>query len=1107
MTWTSARRIRVSLLGALVSAIGLIVPAAAAAAPGLEATVAHSPSTVNRGDAYMTYGVTVRNSGNTATSAPVNLTINLAEGMSMDTGAGPSWTCYLTPTTCTYAGAAVAAGGTLPELTIGVNLNPPALPPAPTVTVTAYGGGAPSPGVGQEVLGLGPQLIFGAIPGTFAARAEDDLGADYTQAGGHPFKATTSFDLLKKQGKPVGGGGGPYTEFPFENMRDGAINLPPGFVANPTALPGGCELGQVVEGTCPERFAVGRAFADLGPTTQKTDPQAVVYKIESEDGYPAAFAFRPVGDSGSTVVVRPRIRPQDFTVTALIPRAVQNPELFGVPYFTLCSYGAKAEETTTTRWRSPGCKGPTDTGALATPFITNPTRCDGAPDIVTMNMASYQHRGVFDDEGFPDLGDPDWKSAMTTAPALTGCGSLEFDPSLEGRPTTDTADAPTGLNFNLHIPQKGLTEADGLGSGHLRDTVVKLPAGMTVNPSAANGLEACTSRQMGLLAADHAPPYRIRFDGKPVSCPDGSKIGSVTIESPLVEQTLEGGVYLGKQFDNPFNSLLAIYIAVRNDELGLSAKLAGKVVPDPETGQLTAVFRENPQLPFEDLRLKFFAGPRASLRTPATCGSKTTDATFTPWSAPQSGPPAGRSDSFDISGAPGGGSCPRTAAELPNAPVLSAGTTTPKAGAYSPFVLRVAREDGSQELKGIDATLPPGLTGRVAGVPYCPEEAIARAAQRNKPGEGGLEKSDPSCPAASRVGTVGIFAGAGPEPFHTSGTAYLAGPYKGGPVSLVVVAPAVAGPFDLGTVVVRSALDVNPVTTQVSVRSDPLPTILHGIPLDVRSVEVRVDRDWFMLNPTNCEPLSLTATAVGMTSRAELSNPFQVGECGALGFKPHVRLRLRGSTKRAKYQQLTATVTYPDGAYANIARASVGLSHSAFLAQEHIRTICTRVQFAARACPPASIYGSAEAVTPLLNQPLKGPVYLRASNNPLPDLVAALRGPDSQPIEVELAGRTDTLHGGLRTSFNFVPDAPVSRFTMRLFGGKKSLIVNSRDLCKGPKQRATARFAAQNGLRYGLRPVIHNSCGKQHRRGGTKSTRGNHRSALTGLLAKVLRAW
>jgi hypothetical protein len=1083
---------------------------AASAAVSLTVSATHSPSTVFRGDEYMTFPVTVKNTGDTPTVGTTNVNIALAPGMFLDTGTGPSWACFLTAETCTYSGATVAAGGNFPVLNIRVFIDPETIPATPTVTFSAFGGGATAAGIGQRTFTLGPPLTFGLVanslaagacsspppetPPTSAACQSAGLGDPFTQAGGHPFGANTAFNFTKRKIKPIAGGIGTIDNGPFEHLRDGAVNLPPGFVANPTVIAGGCKVEQVSESKCPERFAIGRTFADLGPTTcvlfcEPFDQRAVVYKVESEDGYPAEFAFRPVGISPVTIVLRPKIRPGDFTVTAFVPTPPQTPAVYAIKYFTLCSYGAKVKPREGSNWESPGCKAATDPDALSVPFITNPTRCDGQADVTSIDLASYQHPGSFDAEGFPDLSDSDWKTFTTTSPPLTGCNSLEFDPSFEGRPTTSLADAPTGLDFKLHISQDGLVDPNGLATPHLKDTTVTLPEGMTVNPSAATGLEACSTEQMGLLRIDHPTPYAIRFDGKPVRCPEPAKIGNVTVTSPLLDQTLEGSVYLAKPFDNPFDSLLAIYLVVRNDEIGLSAKLAGKVSADPRTGQLTAVFTENPQLPFGDLHLEFFRGARASLRTPATCGLKTTNAEFIPWSAPESGPPAVPVDSFEISSAPGGGRCATGAAELPNAPRLSAGTVTPKAGAYSPFVFRLSREDGSQELKGLSATLPPGLTGRLAGVPYCSEAAIEHAKARSRPGQGADEQADPSCPASSRLGSVAVTAGAGPLPYHATGRAYLAGPYQGAPVSLVVITPAVAGPFDLGSVVIRNALRVNPVTAQVSVASDPIPTILEGIPLDVRSIEVKISRDRFTLNPTSCEPMSIDAIAVGLSSSAALSDRFQVGECDQLGFRPGLKLRLRGGTRRGAYQRLTAVVTGRPGD-ANIANAAVTLPHSSFLAQEHIRTVCTRVQFAAKECPAGSVYGHATAVTPLLDAPLTGPVYLRSSSNSLPDLVAALRGPDSQPVEVELSGRTDSKNGGIRNTFDLVPDAPVTKFTLDLLGGKKSLIVNSRNLCAGT-QRATVRLRAHNGKALNFRPVLGNDCKKRK-----KDKKGRGASAM-----------
>jgi hypothetical protein len=386
-------------------------------------------------------------------------------------------------------------------------------------------------------------------------------------------------------------------------------------------------------------------------------------------------------------------------------------------------------------------------------------------------------------------------------------------------------------------------------------------------------------------------------------------------------------------------------------------------------------------------------------------------------------------------------------------------------------VVKLRREDGTQQFSAIDVAPPPGLLAKLAGVPYCPDSAVAAAEAKT----GKQEQASPSCPAASQVGTVVAGAGAGPAPYYATGKAYLTGPYKSAPISLAVVTPAVAGPFDLGNVVTKVALQVDPETAKVTALSDPLPSILQGIPLDVRSVAISMDRPDFTLNPTSCDPMAVTGSLTSTTgSVAPLENRFQVGECTRLGFKPSLKINLKGSTKRAGNPALTATVTYPSGGYANIASASVALPHSEFLDQGHIKTICTRVQFAADACPKGAIYGKAKAITPLLDQPLEGPVYLRSSNNPLPDLVVDLRG----QIHVALVGRIDSVNGGIRTTFGSVPDAPVSKFTLQMQGGSKGLLENSRDLCK-TVNKATATFTAQNGKARELRPALKGRCPKK----------------------------
>jgi hypothetical protein len=495
------------------------------------------------------------------------------------------------------------------------------------------------------------------------------------------------------------------------------------------------------------------------------------------------------------------------------------------------------------------------------------------------------------------------------------------------------------------------------------------------------------------------------------------------------------------------------------------------VAPDPVSGRLTATFDDNPQLPFESLEVQLKGGDRAPLLTPASCGTYATSASFVPWSAadpdnPTAAETVTSTSSFAITTGPAGGPCPTPGQFDPG---FSAGTLTPIAGAHSPLLVNATRPDGSAPLSGLSLQLPKGLLGKLAGIPYCSDGALATAAAKS----GAAELASPSCPAASGIGVVDVAAGAGTTPYDVRGQLYLTGPYKGAALSVVAITPAVAGPFDLGTVVVRSALQVDPVSAAVSIQSDPIPQILQGIPLKIRAVEVNANRPDFALNPTNCNPFSLTGTLFSPPTARAVASPFRVGACAALGFKPKLGLTVKGSTKRGAYQQLRAVLTAPLG-QANIGRVSVALPHSQFLAQEHINTICTRPQFAADSCPKGSIYGKARAFTPLLDKPLEGPVYLRANGGEreLPDLVADLRG----QIDIELVGYIDSVNEGIRTTFKNVPDAPVSKFVLEMKGGKKSLLVNSRNLCKAAN-RAAVKMGGQNGRVHNFEQALGTSCG------------------------------
>jgi hypothetical protein len=895
----------------------------------------------------------------------------------------------------------------------------------------------------------------------FSATLTGPDGKAVTQAGAHPYQYTTSF-AVNTQAGPVGGA-------PFEpaggNIKNIRVALPAGLVGNPTNVslctakqfntshtvepePG---TGAFAQNECPDGSAVGLVVVQQEEGIGGVFP-IPIYNLVPPKGMPAQFGFQVFG---ANIFIDTALRTGgDYGVTAFVRNST---EVKRVTAASVTLWGVPAAES-----HDPlrgGCLnennsphlgfsfGSCPAGIPPQPFLRLPTSCASALG-TQFTFDSWTAPGAF------------VPPATSSAPPPGGCAALDFDPSITSLPQTAAADSPSGLSFDLHLPQDEGTE--GLGEADLRDAVVMLPEGLSVNPSSAAGLGACSPAQIELNGA------------QPATCPDASKIGSVEVDTPLLDHPVNGAVYVASQGLNPFGSLLAIYIAAADPQSGIVLKLAGRVDLDTATGRITTSFSDNPQLPFEDLRVHLFEGPRAPLRTPSTCGTYMTTTDLRPWSAPESGPDATPSSSFEISHGPGGQPCPSGSFD----PRLSAGTTNPVAGQYSPFILRVSRDDGMQELRSLDVSLPKGLLAKLAGIPYCPEGALA--AIPSAEGTGAAEASAPSCPPASQVGTVSVGAGAGPSPlFVDTGRAYLAGPYKGAPLSLVIVTPAIAGPFDLGNVVVRTALRVNSESAQVTALSDPLPTILAGIPLDIRDVRVSLGRDEFTLNPTSCEPRSFSGSASTPSgTSAPLADRFQVGSCERLAFKPKLSLEVKGATKRAGYPALTAKLKMRKGE-ANIGKVAVTLPHSEFLAQNHIKTICTRVQFAADECPPQSVYGFAEAKTPLLDRPLKGPVYLRANGGEreLPDLVAALNG----QIDIDLIGYIDSVHARIRTRFQQIPDAPVRSFTLKMKGGRKGLLSNSRNLC-GAANRATVKMTGQNAKLRAIDPAVKNPCRGRKRR-------------------------
>jgi hypothetical protein len=854
--------------------------------------------------------------------------------------------------------------------------------------------------------------------------------------------------------------------------RSADLHLPPGLIGNPNAV-AQCntvealaaavlESGSGIVRVCPAASQVGTAEIKINS-----------FGEERDQGFAkgAVFNLQPSGDELASLVVTGGGLPPVY-----LHAGVRSSGDFGIdansPEFNT---DAKLVDVIVTIWGIPAAHArgglqyngsqmtaaiPPDPASQQRPFFSNPTSC-GVALLTGLDATFFE----FLPSGFPPPGFPTAvvsDSAISANSPNTNCQNVPFDPSFALQPTTHKAGEATGLDVDLNVPQN--EDPAGIATSHLRDAVVTLPQGLVLNPSSADGLAACSEKQIGLLGTNFGYPNPIHFSEEEPSCPEASKIGTVEVDSPPLPGPLNGSVYLARQTENPFGSLTAIYLSLNG--YGLHVKLAGEVKPDPATGQLTATFKDNPQVPFEDFKLHFKGGSRGVLSTPDTCGAFVTDTVLGPWSGNPASTP---SSSFELSEAANGGACPASKAARAFSPSFQAGTLSTQAGSYTPLVARASKPSGQQELKRLDLTFPEGLLGKLAGVSRCSETAILKAEQQSS---GKAEQASPSCPASSQIGTVNTTAGSGAAPLSVIGKAYLAGPYEGAPVSAVVITPAVAGPFDLGNVVVRAPINVDPTTAQLHVVSDQIPTILQGVPLQLRSVEVKVDRSGFTLNPTSCDKMSLGGQLSGSDALANVSNPFQVGGCKALAFKPKLALSLKGGTERNRYPALTATLTQPAG-QANVAKVAATLPHSEFLAQNHIRTVCTRVQFAAGACPQGSIYGQAEAQTPLLNQTLTGPVYLRSSSHKLPDLVAVLKGPESLPIEIDLAGRIDSVKGGIRSSFETIPDAPVSRFVLRMQGGDKGLLVNSRDICKST-HRATVLIDGQNGKTADQSPVLSN---------------------------------
>jgi hypothetical protein len=1015
----------------------------------------------------------------------------------------------------------LSPSGFAPPIYVDVDVDPEA-GGAEANTATVSGGGSASFTDTNQIEFDPTPAGFGLLPDSFEAELYDaafPFGSKVRQAGATPFEMRVNFDLNQEAGFYKCLGGPPachgfavdnrYTA-PVGSIRTADVTLARAMIGNPESTPKCDPVDFVDEGSsnnstgCPANTQIGyidgwyeqrsneaHGESALLNTNGALLSPVALYNLEPPKGVPADIAFNAGG------YVQGHIYPsldaaQDYAIK------FESPDISNL----LAVRGAQV-----TTWGVPGdpthnkfrffpqpqavgevhdvAGGAPFEGSSIRPLLTNPTDCGFENGGALIRIDSYQHPGQFTPT--EEYSDP---------LNVSGCGDprFRFEPKIALQPTSRDAGGPTGLTVHLEVPQRNQEVKDAnelyaqsgdvqaIATPPIKKAVVTLPEGMTLSPSSAQGLESCSPAQIGLVSKSP-----IRFNNAPVSCPDASQFGTLTLHTPVFPASAqpEGWIYIAKQNDNPFGNFISLYLVIQEPLRGILIKVPGRLDLDPATGQIKTTFDDLPQFPVSDLQMNFKGGVRAGLVNPTTCGTKTIDAEFFSWQDPTTAHPV--ANHYDITHKADGSPCVDSLAHRPFSPGFTAGTLSPAAGSYSPFLFRLTRTDDDQEFSQLGVTLPAGLAAKFAGVGRCSDAAIAAA---EAPGRSGIEEQiAPSCPASSLIGTTEVGSGVGVPLTFIPGKVYLAGPYKGAPLSIVAITAVQAGPFDLGVIAVRTTLRINSETAQGSALTDPFPQIFEGIPVRIRDIRLALDRTNFTLNPTNCTEKRISAHITGTggdlastadDSAADLADRFQAADCARLGFSPKLSFHLRGGTKRGDHPALRADVAMPGGG-ANIGRASVALPKTEFLDQGHIKTVCTRVQFAAKQCPPGSVYGQVVAKTPLFDERLEGPVYLRSSSNLLPDLVGVLSGPASLPLEIDLVGRIDSINGGIRNTFDVVPDAPVDTFTLTMQGGKKGLLVNSANLC-AHTSRAIAEFSAQNGKQLTLKPKMQNSCPKQRKR-------------------------
>jgi hypothetical protein len=895
-----------------------------------------------------------------------------------------------------------------------------------------------------------------------------DMAPVTTQAGAHP-DIVTQFEIINKRQQPP-------VPCDCNAVKEITISAPPGLVGSPTDVPR-CTQSEFAVLSCPTDSQIGFSFIDIGEAgTEDLFVQPLYNLVPPPDELALWGTFTPFVPLPAIFTAISARTDSDYGLdlrTFGIPSTPASPPRFAIvtwgvpaePKYDQLRYPATLAETEQTFHYSVDCSStlPNPFADLLASLIKNrdfPAECE-VPSTLVGFSANYPPVPYFSNP--TTCSGPLTASIETVAfdlerdfltsayPETIGCDQLSFDPSLTAKPTTVDADSPSGIDVDVRVPQS--LGATTLSPSHIRGVSVRLPEGFTINPGSADGKTSCSDAEARFGTREQA------------QCPEFAKIGTLEIESAALPRELPGAIYLGRPLPGD-----RYRVFLTADGFSVHLKLPGTAVPDPRTGRLTISFRDLPQAPFQRFRMHIFGAERGLLATPTRCGTYAVESEFVPWAAEL--PNQTSTQFFEIDAGPGGTPCP--GANRGFDPSLTTGLTDNTGGQHSEFAFDLTRRDGDQSLSGVEVVNPPGFSAVLAGIPYCPEATLASLAAQSYLGT--TELTGPAC-AASQVGTSIASAGPGSRPVSLSGRVYLAGPYRGAPLSLAVVTPAVSGPYDLGNVVVRVAVRVDPRTARVSAVSDALPRIVEGVPLRLRRVLITLDRSNFVLNPTNCDPFSIEASVVGDEgARRDLSSHFQVANCGTLPFEPRLSIRLSGGFNRLGHPAIRAEYR-ASRSEANARRISVTLPKGELLDQSHIRTICTRVAFAANACPAGSVLGRARAITPLLDEPLEGPVVLRSSSNRLPDLVVDLTG----QFDFELVGRVDSVDGRLRTTFDAVPDVPVTRFVLNLLGGNKGLLINSEPLC-GATKRATVRMRGQNGAAHNVRTKLLTSCGAARRK-------------------------